>query len=56
MNKMDFCAAVEAAVYHQFGEQDGGDLCWNLMDMGIIDNDASVNQAARIVAQHLQQA
>jgi hypothetical protein len=47
---------VEARVEEQYGLQDGGDLCYNLLDNGTIPESASVDEAARIVAMHLQQA
>jgi hypothetical protein len=47
---------VDACVEEQYGLTDGGDLCYNLMDSGTIPEDATVDEAARIVAQHLLQA
>jgi len=53
---MDFCDQVEARVEEQFGELDGGDLCFNLMEEGVISESMGVDEAARIVAMHIQQA
>lgn len=52
----DFCDQVEQRVEEQFGEQDGGDLCFNLIEQGVISESMGVDEAARIVAMHIQQA
>lgn len=54
--EVDFCALVDARVEEQYGLQDGGDLCFNLLESRVIPEDASIDEAARIVAMHLQQA
>jgi hypothetical protein len=51
-----FTAKVDARVEEQYGVQDGGDLCFNLLESGVIREDMSIDEAARIVAQHLLQA
>jgi len=56
MTKQEFCRAVDARVEEQYEIQDGGDLCYNLIDMGVISMDDGVDEAARIVAQHIEQA
>lgn len=56
MNKLDFCDAVEVAVQQQFGEADAGDLCWNLLETGVVTPDMGVENAARVVAMHILQA
>ena len=52
----EFCDKVNARVEEQFDLEDGGDLCFNLLEMGVVREDMSVDEAARIVAQHLLQA
>lgn len=47
---------VDTIVEEQYGWFDGGDLCYSLMDQGTIPEDATAEQAARITAQHLEQA
>ena len=47
---------VDKQVEEQYDIQDGGDLCYNLMDMGEIDEDSTVEESARIVAQRIEQA
>ena len=55
MNIIEFCAKVHAMVEQQYGHEDGGDLLFNLIESGVIDQDDGVEAAARIVAQHLEQ-
>ena len=47
---------VEHRVEEQYDLTDGGDLYYNLVQAGVISITATVDEAARIVAQHLQQA
>lgn len=54
--EMDFCSHVENRVKEQYDLDDGGDLCFSLMEMGVIAEDASIDEAARIVAMHMEQA
>lgn len=51
-----FSQQVDARVEEQYDLQDGGDLCYNLLDTGVISETATVDEAARIVAMHLEQA
>lgn len=43
-------------VEEQYDLEDGSDLCYNLIEQGVIDPNQGVDEAARIVAMHLQQA
>jgi len=52
----DFSEKVDARVEEQYDLTAGGDLCYNLLESGVIPEDASVDEAARIVAMHIQQA
>ena len=54
--EVNFCEIVADRVLIMYGLEDGADLCFNLLESGVIDEDATPEQAARIVAQHLQQA
>lgn len=47
---------VDKRVEEQYDIQDGGDLCYNLMDMGEIPEDSTVDESARIVAMRIEQA
>jgi hypothetical protein len=52
-----FCSEVEKIVKQQHGHDDGGDLCWNLIEQGVVDiKKHTPKQAAQIVAQHIDQA
>jgi hypothetical protein len=51
-----FAMMVGARVLEQYDVEDGSDLCYNLMDQGTIPEDATVDEAARIVAMHILQA
>ena len=51
-----FTDKVDARVEEQFGLLDGGDLCYNLLESGVVREDMGVDEAARIVAQHILQA
>jgi hypothetical protein len=54
--EVNFCSLVAARVEEQFGLQDGADLCFNLQEARVIAEDASIDEAARIVAMHMLQA
>ena len=51
-----FCTQVEALVKERYGEDDGGDLCWNLIEQGVISMADGVDRATLTVAMHLLQA
>lgn len=51
-----FTAKVGDRVEEMYGLDDGSDLCYNLVESRVIDPDQGVDEAARIVAMHLQQA
>jgi len=52
----DFSCKVDERVEEQFGLLDGGDLCYNLIEQGVVREEMGVDEAARIVAQHILQA
>jgi len=52
----NFITKVDKACVEQYGLEDGGDLCYNLMEVGRIDMVMGVDHAASIVAQHMLQA
>ena len=54
--EVDFCDLVEARVEEQYNLQDGGDLCFNLLESGVISEEHGIDEAARIVAMHMEQA
>ncbi len=56
MDTNEFCDAVEDLVKKNSGIDDGGDLCYNLIEMGEIWVADGVDAAARIVQQRIQQA
>ena len=51
-----FCDKVDQLVKQQYGLDDGGDLCFNLVQSNVISLSDSVAHAARIVAMHFVQA
>lgn len=53
--EVDFCRLVEAYVSKHYQLDDGADLCFTLLESGRISEDATIEEAARIVAQHLLQ-
>lgn len=55
MTVHDFCFQVGQVVESEYGLTDGDDLCYNLVEGGVIDMQQGVRQAAAIVAQHLEQ-
>jgi hypothetical protein len=55
MDTHDFCDAVAQLVEDEYGLTDGDDLCYNLIEQGVIDTRDGVNPAARVVAQHMLQ-
>ena len=56
IKRHEFATKVDARVEEQYGIYDGGDLCYNLQESGVIPENATVDEAARIVAMHIQQA
>ena len=54
--EVDFCDLVGDRVEQEYGYEDGADLCFNLLEMGVISEDSSIGEAAQIVAQHIAQA
>lgn len=52
----EFCSKVDEICSTQYGCDDGGDLCYNLIESGVINMADGEDNAARIVAQHIQQA
>ena len=52
----DFCGEVGKRVSEQYGLDDGADLCYNLVESGVICEFMSVDEAARVVAMHIEQA
>ena len=52
----DFSERVDKIVEEQYDCSDGGDLCYNLIESGVVDMALGEAAAARIVAQHIQQA
>lgn len=51
-----FCETVGRLVLKDYGIQDGGDLCYNLLEQGEVDMDKGAPAAAAQVAQLIQQA
>ena len=56
MTVSEFSSKVDILVQRDFGLQDGGDLCFNLIEQGAIKMEEGLSEAARIVAQHMEQA
>lgn len=54
-SKEQFCTDVGKRA-ETYGVEDGADLCHNLIEMNIINPMDSVEEAARVVAQHVLQA
>ncbi len=54
--EVNFCQLVGERVRLDFDLTDGSDLCFNLLESRVIPEDASVEEAARIVAMHMEQA
>ena len=52
---MTSCQLVNARVLEQYQLDDGGALCFNLLESGVIRGSATVDEAARIVAMHMSQ-
>jgi hypothetical protein len=56
MTQVEFCRQVGEITNAQYDVEDGSDLCYNLIDMAVIDMADGVDNAARIVAQHILQS
>lgn len=56
MTLAEFSQQVREVAFERHDIMDGGDLCYNLVEMGVIDMSEGVGVAARIVAMHYQQA
>jgi len=54
--EVNFCKLVGDRVAEQYDVEDGADLCFNLLESGVISEEASIDEAARIVAMHILQA
>ena len=54
--EVGFCQLVGKWALKCYGVEDGADLCFNLLESGVIPEDATVGAAANIVAQHILQA
>jgi len=55
MNIHDFCDEVSQLVEDEYDLTDGDDLCFSLIEQGVIDMRDGVKAAARVVAQHMLQ-
>jgi hypothetical protein len=55
MNIHAFCKEVGEICEKMYGCDDGGDLCFNLVESGEIDMEEGTGNAARIVAQRILQ-
>jgi len=56
MGKQEFCKEVGIRAKDEYDVDDGADLCYNLLDMGVLTLEDSIRRAAQIVAQHILQA
>ena len=52
----EFCQAVGTLAEEMYEVQDGEDLCFHLIEKGVIDPAQGEMEAARIVAMHILQA
>jgi len=52
----DFCHMVDVICTEQYGIDDGGDLCHNLIEMGVVDMTAGTYVAAQQVAMRITKA
>jgi hypothetical protein len=53
MDKFEFCRAVGLVAYDLYSVEDGSNVCYGLMEMGVIDLEPTaenVNDAAQLVA------
>lgn len=56
MTEQEFCKQVDELAETQYDVIDGGDLCFNLLRVGVVLQSEGVPLAARIVAQHIIQS
>lgn len=56
MDTLEFCKKVDTVASKQYNVEDGGDLCYNLLEQKVIALKDGVLNAARIVAQYYKQA
>lgn len=56
MELQEFSRMVGETVRNEYGLDDGSDLCFNLVEGGVINMADGVASAARVVAQHIEQA
>ncbi len=50
--EVNFCDYVAEIVKRKYGMEDGADICFNLLESGRIPEDATLEEAARIVFHH----
>ena len=51
-----FCYEVEKLVEYEIEMEDAGNLCFNLIEAGVISVDKGTTRAAEIVIQHIIQS
>lgn len=56
MTLAEFSRQVGEMAFEQYDIMDGSDLCYNLVEMGVIDMSEGIGVAAMIVARHHIQA
>lgn len=56
MTEQEFCRQVDELAEKHYDVIDGGDLCYNLIRVGVVIQSEGAGVAARIVAQHIIQA
>lgn len=52
----NLAAEVDKLVEEQYGGSGAGDLCYNLMDMGVIPEDTTAQEAANFTYRQIAQA
>lgn len=52
----EFSRSVGEKVLNWYGLEDGSDLCYNLVEQGVIKIEDGEDSAARQVAMHMEQA
>jgi hypothetical protein len=56
MELQEFSRMVGKMVQNEYGLDDGAGLCYNLVESGVIKMEDGTANAARQVAQHMEQA